>query len=53
MQKDFTVFKIPNFKRQNAYDFDTVKVEKSTKFTLYDELNQIAEELEKCRLENS
>ena len=50
MQEDYTVFKIPSFARCEAYDFDVNK--KAANFAFYDELNQIAEELEKCRLRN-
>ena len=58
MQEDYTVFKIPTFARREAYDFgaaETVSasVQKPANFDFYDELNQIAEELEKCRLRNS
>lgn len=51
MQEDYTVFKIPTFARPEAYNFEPVQ--KSENFAFYDELNQIAEELEKCRLRNS
>ncbi len=66
MQKDCTVFKIPNQPTQTASDFgdtriETVKIGKiamgdlamkttTSKFPYFDELNNIAEELEKCRL---
>lgn len=51
MQEDYSVFRIPTFARNEAYDFDVV--EKTANFAFYDELNAIAEELEKCRLRNS
>lgn len=51
MQEDYTVFKIPSFAKREAYDFSVN--EKAVNFAFYDELNQIAEELEKCRLRNS
>ena len=57
MQEDYTVFKIPAFARHEAYDFEvntpTASVQEPANFDFYDELNQIAEELEKCRLRNS
>lgn len=51
MQEDYTVFKIPTIKEPEAYNFEPVQ--KPANFAFYDELNNIAEELEKCRLRNS
>lgn len=69
MPKDCTTFRIPNQQPKEVNDFDvsgkeTLKIDgittgnlvyKSTGegFSLYEELNNIAEELEKCRLRNS
>jgi hypothetical protein len=66
MQKDCTVFKIPNQPKASASDFDvketsTIRVGGAvmgemkfapvmSDFKYYEELNNIAEELEKCRL---
>ena len=49
MQKDSSTFKIPSFAKSEAYNFDTTK----ETFEIYQELNAIAEEIEKCRLRNS
>ena len=43
-----TTFQIPSFARQKTYDFGTTE----ETFAVYQELNQIAEELEQCRLRN-
>ena len=43
-----TAFEIPSFARKDAYDFDTT----TETFAVYQELNQIAEELEQCRSRN-
>lgn len=66
MQNDCTVFRIPNLPIMSANNFDiqkteTVKVDEvvtgevnikpvESNFKYYEELNNIAEELEKCRL---
>ncbi|MBR2658697.1 hypothetical protein IKG28_00340 [Candidatus Saccharibacteria bacterium] len=58
MQNDYTVFNIPARAFAEAENFDTVKSEEETKpetkFSepIYKELNEIAEELEECRLRN-
>jgi len=44
-----SAFKIPSFARAEAYNFEATK----ETFEIYQELNQIAEEIEKCRAENS
>lgn len=49
MQKDYSVFQIPSFAKREAYDFDTP----TESLKICQELNQIAEELEECRLRNS
>lgn len=51
MQKDYTVFKIPNLEsRENRIEEIMAQ---PVVFAFYDELNQISEEIEKCRLRNS
>ena len=42
------IFQVPSFAKQEAYDFDDDG--KSAK--IYRELNEIGEEIEKCRLRN-
>ena len=41
-------FKVPSFARQEVYDFDATK----DSFEIYQELNEIAKEIEECRLRN-
>ena len=41
-------FGVPSFARQEVYDFDATK----DSFEIYQELNEIAKEIEACRLEN-
>lgn len=48
MQNDYSLFKIPSLARPKVYDF----AESKESFELYQELNQIAEDIEKCRLRN-
>ena len=48
MQKDYSVFPIPSFANREAYNFDTT----SENYEIYRELNEIAEEIESCRLKN-
>lgn len=43
------VFQIPSFARQEAYHFDEATKDS---YAVYEELNAIAEEIEKCRLRN-
>ena len=66
MQNDCTIFRIPNLPITSANNFgiqktETVKVDEmvtgevnikpvESNFKYYEELNNIAEELEKCRL---
>lgn len=50
MQKDSSTFQIPSLERRQAYNFDVVNKES---LEVYQELNAIAEEIEKCRLRNS
>ena len=49
MRPNYTIFQIPSFAKNEAYNFDADE----NNFKYYDELNAIAEELEKCRLRNS
>lgn len=51
MQPDYTTYQIPSFKRSEAYNFERTNPTQFSK--IYQELNEIAEELEKCRLRNS
>ncbi|MBR5647441.1 hypothetical protein IKW73_00650 [Candidatus Saccharibacteria bacterium] len=48
MQENYSVFKIPNMEPVKADDFESTKQMSD----IYIELNQIAEELEECRLRN-
>lgn len=50
MQEDYSVYKVPSFAKKEAYNFETVSYDSAS---LYEELNAIAEEIEKCRLKNS
>ncbi len=50
MQKDCSIFPIPNFAKREVEDFDAPSQES---LKIYQELNAIAEEIEKCRLRNS
>ena len=54
MQKDCTVFNIPGMIQTGSKSFDTPKeAEVPVEVTdIYTELNEIAEELEECRLRN-
>ena len=49
MQKDSSVFNIPSFAKPEIYDFSTT----AETFKIYQELSQISEEIEQCRLKNS
>lgn len=42
-------FQIPSFARKEAYNFDEITTDSQA---VYDELNAIAEEIERCRLRN-
>lgn len=48
MQNDYLTFNIPSFAKQEAYDFRAVDDFQA----IYQELNQISEEIEQCRLKN-
>ena len=44
-----STFQIPSFARQEAYNFEATP----ETFDIYQELSQIGEEIEQCRLANS
>ena len=45
---------VPEFKRQGVIDFDTEKFKPTRESVkIYEELNAISEEIEKCRARNS
>lgn len=48
MRNDSSAFNIPSFARDQAYDFAMT----SDTWAIYQELNAIAEEIEKCRAGN-
>ena len=50
MQKNYSEYRVPSFAKRDAYLFEEATKES---FSVYQELNAIAEEIEKCRLENS
>ena len=55
MQNDCSIYPIPSFARPAAYDFDAATVPvpvQPKKVDLYDELNQINEEIEAWRSRN-
>ena len=49
MQNDSSVFQIPLTAKREAFAFEEAK----EAYEIYKELNEIAEEIEKCRLRNS
>ena len=49
MPENYSTFEIPSFARAEAYDFEATK----ETFEVYEELNAIAEEIEKCRARNT
>lgn len=49
MQKNYSDFQIPSFARGTTYDFAR---QNETSFSLYQELNRLAEEIEACRQRN-
>ena len=48
MQNDYSIFKIPSTKKEPVHNFAETKAD----FEYFFELNQIAEEIEKCRQRN-
>ena len=55
MQEDSSTFKIPGaaLERAEVFAVTSRNTPNSSDLDIYNELNAIAEELEKCRLENS
>ncbi len=49
MQEDSLIFRVPSFAKKEAYNFDATK----ETFEIYQELNEISEEIERCRLKHS
>lgn len=49
MQTNSSNYNIPSFARQESYDFETAPRDA---LSIYQELNAISEEIEKCRLRN-
>ena len=49
MPENYSEFKVPSFARPEAYNFDEITDDSRS---VYDELNAISEEIEKCRLRN-
>lgn len=47
-QKDYSTFSIPSFPKGEVYDFNSV----NDFFDVYQELNQISQEIDQCRLRN-
>ena len=45
---DIYTYQVPSFGKQEAYNF----VDDQTSLDIYNELSQISEEIEKCRLKN-
>ncbi|MBQ3470270.1 hypothetical protein IJH23_00960 [Candidatus Saccharibacteria bacterium] len=43
-----STFKVPSFAKNEVYNFDATK----ESFEIYQELNEISEEIEKCRSRN-
>lgn len=43
-----STFKVPSFVKNEVYNFDATK----ESFEIYQELNEISEEIEKCRSRN-
>lgn len=48
MPLSYSNSEIPSFARDEAYDFESIR----KNYRVFQELNQIAEEIEKCRLRN-
>ncbi len=49
MQENYFEYKIPSFARKEAYNFEPIAKDSPS---VYEELNAISEEIEKCRLQN-
>ena len=54
MQKNYLDLSVPGFKRSGMIDFDTDKFATTPQSVeIYEELNAISEEIERCRLRNA
>lgn len=49
MQENYSTFEIPTFAKREVYDFGNPN---NQDLTIYQELSQISEEIEACRLRN-
>ncbi|MBR3139173.1 hypothetical protein IKG38_04185 [Candidatus Saccharibacteria bacterium] len=49
MQENYSEFKVPSFAKPEAYNYEAIT---SDSKSVFDELNAISEEIEKCRLKN-
>ncbi len=49
MEENYLEYKVPSFAKSEAYDFDDSS---SEDLRIFEELNAISQEIEKCRLEN-
>ena len=49
MSEIYSEFKVPSFAKPEAYNFDAITNDSKS---IYEELNAISEEIEKCRLRN-
>lgn len=53
MPKNYSDLMVPEFHRQTLIDFDTDKfIPTAETIKVYEELNAISEEIEKCRMRN-
>lgn len=50
MQENYSEYRIPSFNRRDDYLYEEATHES---YSIYQELNAIAEELERCRAKNS
>lgn len=54
MQRNYSDSIVPEFHRQTLIDFDTDKfIPNPETVEIYEELNAISEEIEKCRMRNT
>ena len=49
MQENYFEYKIPSFAKEETYNFEPITKDSNS---IYEELNAISEEIEKCRLQN-
>ena len=53
MQRNYSNSTVPYFRRGSGYNFDARKIEATREsLAVFDELNAIAEEIERCRARN-